>query len=283
MTHNISAATFIRDNIKGAFCLFESMASLLPLVSDMHIIDMGSTDGTLEILKKLTGNPKIILHESRFSKVDAGAFADAANECVKSWFQGVGIFWQADEIWHPNVIKMLDTKLSNGVVKQAFWRYQLRDNFQKMKWFPHPVYRLGLKNSFNFTGDGMNADGVFGVDVCSDYNMGWFTKWGEMPELSIPVEQMVMDVSMVGGFRDNIPDRRNLHAPMWHESNHIEGKEPGQWHRDALANPDWQKETTPFDIPPIMRWHVGRVKYDIRPELIEALLSNNTDRLVYGG
>jgi len=36
-----------------------------------------------------------------------------------------------------------------------------------------------------------------------------------------------------------------------------------------LRDSRWTWTTTPFRLPEIMKWHVGRVKYDVRPELVE--------------
>lgn len=281
----ISSGTFIRDTIKGAFCLFESMASWLPLVDEMIIIDLGSTDGTLDIMKEIaSANRKIKLYQSQFSCLDAKAFADAANQVVDLWSHEVGIFWQADEIPHERVVaKLLSVDLEERK-NLAFWRYQLRENFQKIKWYPHPVHRLGTK-SMKFVGDGMNSDGVFGVDVFSlyDHNMGWFTKWGsdfaDNPT-DLPTDEMLLDVSLIGAFRDNIVERRALHAPMWHEQPTIEGIPADVWKQRELYNFNWTIIDTKFNIPHIMKHHLGYTRYEVRPELIEALKNDNTYGMV---
>lgn len=276
----ISGSTFIRNNSAG-FCLWESMASFLPLVDELIVIDLGSTDGTLEILRDIAQvNSKIKLYGGQFSCIDAKAFADAANQCVELWSNPVGIFWQADEIPHPKMLKLLRYRIEQGVENLAFWRYQLKTNFQAMKWFPHPVHRLGRKGEYRSIGDGMNTDKVFGIDVCSTYDMGWFTKWGTMDQMTIPVEEMVLDVSMTGAFRDNIPERRRLHSPMWHENNDIEGTPMSEWIAREANNPDWTKSYTSFNIPPIMNWHVGKTRYEVRPELISAIKNNGVERIL---
>lgn len=91
---------------------------------------------------------------------------------------------------------------------------------------------------------------------------------------------MIMDVSLVGGFRDNIIERRILHAPFWHEEPTIEGKPASEWKKFALNNPDWTKTESPYNLPPIMRWHVGKTRYELRPELLEALKHNTTEGIV---
>src|SRR6185503_20776882 len=84
MTYAVSACCFIRNNSVG-FCLYESMASLLPYVSQMLILDLGSDDGTLEILHSIhRSNPKVdIVTLSEFPYEDAGVFATLANQLVE--------------------------------------------------------------------------------------------------------------------------------------------------------------------------------------------------------
>jgi len=277
---DISAATFIRDNIVGAFCLFESMASLLPLVDDMTILDVGSTDGTLEILDAISAaNPKVRVKRTHFSKVDAGAFADIANECVASWDHEHGIFWQADEIWHEHLLKMTEQELAKGNFDMTFWRYQLKENFQLMKWPPHLVHRVGTKGNFTFVDDGMNTARHFEPQVCSTYNAGWFIRWGDEFKSDytiLPTHEMILDVSAIGGFLDNIRKKRELHAPMWHENPNVEGSALEPWYRREVNNVNWVAPSIPFNIPRIMHYHVGRKTYTVRPGLIEALKSGNT-------
>ena len=285
MTYPISGCTFIRDTIVGAFCLFESMASLLPFVDDMHILDLGSTDGTKELVQEIAdANPRVSLWHGQFSKIDAGAFADAANDCIALVGHDNVLFWQADEIWHEDLLLRMEERFKNGEFDLSFWRYQLRDNFQKMKWPPHPVHRVGYRKEgkFNFVNDGMNSDRTWDARLCSEYDGGYFLKWGQMDPLTIPVNDMIMDVSLVGAFRENIVRRRQLHAPMWHEPPTIEGMDADRWYKAALENPDWTKQDTPYDIPAIMRWHVGRVQYSVRPDLIEALKADTTREYIYG-
>jgi glycosyltransferase involved in cell wall biosynthesis len=282
--HNISASTFIRNTLEGAFCLFESMASFLPFVDDMTIVDLGSTDGTLQILEEIArANPRVRVVNSRFSRIDAGAFADVANECVGHWKHEHGLFWQADEIWHQDLLSIMDEKLSRGMFDMIFWRYQLKENFQVMKWPPHPIHRVGTKGMFHFVDDGMNTDRTWDAKICSSWDMGWFIKWGDEFKHNyptLPTNQMVLDVSAIGGFLENIVRKRTLHAPMWHEKPNIDGEPVGRWYARERNNPNWNKTETPFNIPHIMRWHVSRPTYDLRAALLDALKADNTKEII---
>jgi len=192
------------------------------------------------------------------------------------------LYHQADEVPHPDLLKLMAERFSRGEYDLSFWRVQYRDNFQKVKWFPHLVHRVGMKEQFNFVNDGMSTDRTWSVPLCSDYGGEFFPKWGQMGNEGIKpyVHQMLMDVSMVGGFLENIPTRRALHAPFWHEEPHIEGLPASQWMERERKNPAWTKTESPFDLPPIMRWHVGKVRYELRPELFKALKEDRTRDLL---
>lgn len=286
--YNVSAVTFIKDTMKGAFCLFESMASFLPFVSDMVVLDLGSTDGTLEYLNEIAkNNSRVRIAHGSFTRNDASAFADVANQCVSLATHSNVLFWQADEIWHEELLLRMEDHFKRGIFDMSFWRFQLKENFQVMKWLPHPIHRVGPKDNFNFVDDGMNTDRAYGVTMCSDYNMGYFTKWGEVygtgpKSYTLPTEQMVLDVSKSGGFIDNIRDRAVLHAPMWGTGKaEVDGTEINAWLRQQSGNPNWKKYDTPYIIPNIMRWHLGQPRYRLRDELFDAL-KNDTTRGMLG-
>ena len=155
-----------------------------------------------------------------------------------------------------------------------------------MKWPPHAVHRLGTRHNgkFHFVDDGMNTDRQWEPPVCSEYDMGWFIKWGEQFKedyTKLPTHEMVMDVSANGGFLDNIIEKRTMHAPMWHEQPNVDGTDVNAWVNDQRNNPNWHHTTTGFNIPHIMKWHVGRTTYSVRPNLIEALKYNKTEEMLH--
>jgi len=281
----ISGCSFISNCIDGAFVLFESMAGILALCDEYVVMDLGSTDGTLGLLERIASeNPRVKLKRGTWPSTDANAFAVLANDLMHHHCQyPVCWYHQADEVWHENLLRMARDRFDAGEKDLRFWRIQYRDNFQRVKWFPHFVHRVGEKGArFNFVGDGMNTDRYLEPPVCSDYGGEYFMRWGEMGQEGIKpyTAQMVLDVSLVGGFRDNIVERRALHAPFWHEEPHVEGKPASVWYRDALANPDWTREESPYDVPAVMRWHVGKTRYEVRPELVEALCEDRTGQYV---
>jgi len=275
----VSGCTIIRDAMTGAFCLFESMATMLPLVDDMHVMDMGSTDRTLDLLYEIAfANKRIHIHEKKYVWENPIVLANASNDVITLAQHDNVLFWQADEIWHENLVQSMFNMFALDLYNMIFWRYQLRDNFQKMHWLPHLVHRVGNRKNgmFEFVGDGMNTKHIIDVKVCGGHHGGW-PQWSGKDPISIlpaniPTQDMILDVCSLGAFRDNLLDRRRLHFPLWGESHFtIEGVNPDDWQRNAMANEDWTKTTTPFSIPKIMMYHVGKTRYHVRPELIETL------------
>ena len=223
-------------------------------------------------------NKRIRLEQGEFPTVDAGVFATLANELVAACRNDTVLYYQADEVFHEDLLALLSARLDREADDLSFWRIQYRDNFQRVKWFPQLVHRLGHKGAFNFTGDGMNTDRTWDAKICSDYGGEYFPKWGEMGQEGVKsyTNQMILDVSLVGGFRDNIVERRRKHAPFWHEPPTVEGKPADQWEAEAKANPDWTKPTSPYNLPTIMRWHVGKTRYELQPGLFQALKYDKT-------
>lgn len=293
MSYPVSACCFIRNNSVG-FCLYESLAGLMNLASEIVIMDLGSTDGTIDTLVDIANhNPKVkVILEAGFPETDAGVFATLANELIDWCKYDNVIYWQADEIWHEDLLRLMAQRFERGEFDLSFWRIQYANNFQYPKWYPHLVHHVGQKGRFNFVGDGMTTDRTWDAKICSNYGGEMFPKWGELGREGIKpyVNEMITDVSLIGGFRDNIPDRRRLHAPFWHEEplipyyDYVTRQQPqmseSEWLKTAMADPDWTKTESPYNLPKILRYHVGQVKYQLRPELLQALKEDNTRELV---
>ena len=300
MSYNLSACCFIRNTFTGAFMLPESMTQLLPLVDEMIIVDYGSTDDTREFLKEVSfHNKKVKIYlEHSFpldenGQLDASVFAKIANDLVSLCSNDRILYWQSDEIWHEDLVRLMRQRFEQGDFDLSFWRIQYANNFQYVKWFPHLVHRVSIKgsnlsenkNNFEFTGDGMNTDRVWDAKICSNFGGEMFPKWGELGQQGIVpyTHEMITDISLIGAFRDNIGDRRRMHAPFWHEEptipffTYVDGKvnqvslPESEWYARMNDNPDWTKTESPYNLPDILKWHVGRVKYELRQELLEQL------------
>jgi len=300
----LSICTFIRDNNAGAFGLWESMATLTPLADEFIVWDMGSTDGTWETLQGMN-NPKLKIEQHDFpinpvtNLIDAGSFAEIPNAMIPTCKNDLVMYYQADEIFHENLIKMLIERLKKPVTKGlSFWRYQLQTNFQEIKWFPHIVHRIDFKDRFVFVDDGMNSGRAYDAELLSNYGASWFLRWGseysrgrkepiddegnpyiygtkykEIQEgkypYEMPTNEMILDISSVGGFLNNIKRKAKMHAPLWRtssESLSINGvqKNLDSWYDEEKKKEEWYREETLFDIPAIMYPLLGKLDYPVK-------------------
>jgi hypothetical protein len=294
------------------------MATLMPLCDEFVVWDYGSTDGTYEALKDLASKqPKLKLERhAQFpinhvtNRIDSGSFAEIPNAMIPTCKNDVVMYYQADEIWHENLVEMMAKRLEDlkDFKGLSFWRYQLRDNFQKIKWLPHIVHRVDYKDRFTFVDDGMNTNRTNDAELLSAYDGGWFTKWGEEfnkgesypvdgngnPYIygehkkyvdkgdypyNMPTHEMILDISSIGGFLENIKRKRENHAPHWLETGDtisIGGIKVStkDWYNEQKSNPDWTKTDTPFNIPDIMKPLLGKTTYPVRQELLDKIVNS---------
>lgn len=284
---NVSATTFIRNAFKGGFPVFESMATMLWLpIDEFVILDMGSDDGTHEILEKIAiANDRVRLVNAKWSRMDASAFADVANECVKACHTDNVLFYQADEVWHPALLPLIEEKWIQDEYDLSFWRIQLKTNFQEIKWWPHIIHRCIVKGESTYIGDGMNTDRTWDAKLVYDkYDAGWFTLWsdkfGSRPE-TLPWEEFVFDIH--ASFDLNMVEWKKLHAPFWHEPDDvIDGMRRDAWLKLLAEEQRLANTTTPYRLPPILEDCVGMGSYKLREELLEALLQDKSWALVEG-
>jgi glycosyltransferase involved in cell wall biosynthesis len=280
MSYNLSGCVFVRNTFEGAFCLFESMHQLLPLCDEFIVMDLGSTDGTLEVLKEIeAANYKVRVVEGRFHFYDANVFAVLANDLIAMCNYDSVLYYQSDEIWHEDLVELTKQKLYEGHRDLSFWRVQLKYNFQEIKQFPQVVHRIGSKDNFTFDGDGMNSNRHFEPEMTGNWGKEHFMQWGDKYKhnpVALPTNEMILDVSLNGGFIDNVPDRRRLHLPFWHEGE-VMPMDNGEvlsinaWINLHKNKPEWYMHSTKFNIPKIMEYHLGRSRYTLRPHLLEAL------------
>jgi len=289
MIPKLSVCCFIRDNDRCGFGLWESMASLMSFADEYIIMDCGSTDGTWEILKSLASqNRKIRLAQKTFYYDDGTTnekvFAVRANDVIALARNDLVLYHQADEIFHEDLLvkmrlelKTLEDGIPEGWPGMNFWRYQLQENLQVVKWWPHAVNRLDLKSRLFHVGDGMNTNRPGDAPFVGNYGAcQWETEYKHSP-YSLPTHHMILDISATGMWLENIIDKRRAHAPHWHESPDVLYGWGGgsvnihEWMMGQKDNPNWYLPTSPFNIPAILKPMVGVQKYFPREDLLHAI------------
>lgn len=298
MPYNISACTVVKNMFNG-YPLFEAIASIMHLVDEIVILDMGSTDGTYEALVMLAEEcEKISSTQRQFPWRHAAEIADAQTTAVKMCKSDYVLFFQADEVWHENLVDQFSRIMHVGTNMDdlVFWRIQLENNLQDMKWVPHPVHRFGRKEHFVFSGNSMNTLRFREHEVRQemmpmhskfrDWPMDYVHEyardyWENLDPKNIDIyDECIFDISKNGLFLDGIVRKCEEHAVLWSEEPNVNGIPIAQWYEDALNDKKWGQLESSFPIPRIMKFHLGKREYAIRKELHDAIVNGTTQEYI---
>jgi glycosyltransferase involved in cell wall biosynthesis len=271
------------------------MITVLSVVDEFHVVDFGSTDGTLEILREIAAkNPRIKVHQRTWTKTnDSSTFADAANECCAICPTDHVLFYQADEVFHENLMRKIKEKYINGEYNLNFERIQLSHGMHVVKWLPHACVRSIDKRKYKYANDGMTVGDSGGTFMmCRNPLTGVFGNSRQFPwhqpkpglEFDgknptalnavmaevFPWDEFLVDTS--SSFRDNQAGKKELHAPFWRETANIQpGMKNEEWLRREKMNSLWERKEPSFPLPKIIQGLVGMTSYSLRPEIREAL------------
>lgn len=125
----ISGFTFVKNAIKFAYPIKESVYSLLPLVDEYVIVAGDSDDGTTELIRSWN-EPKIKIIETVWDKkrnIDGLIYSDQTNiafaACTGDWC----FYLQADEVISENDYELIITELiranNDSKVESILFRY----------------------------------------------------------------------------------------------------------------------------------------------------------------
>lgn len=250
-----SGFTFGHNLIKAGYPIVEAVRAVEDVVDEVVAVDCGSTDGTRQLLEDLGCSIVDGKWGSEAGDTLSRAF-DLHTECLHDNI----IFFEADEVW--------DTQLLNALVLHmeedhdndiAVQRIQVEQNFQRVRWYPHPVHRIFPKGSVRKYGQTTDRhhEGDPAIRTASG-TIGY-----------------IWDVTNC--FRDNWFDRVSQQAKLWNEApkyrmaplhSALSWELTEEQAREELKHPRWEAETSPLDLPPRLQRLVGTTKYT--PELTYA-------------
>jgi hypothetical protein len=294
---NVCGTTFVRNAFEGGFP-FESIIPALSITDNIIIVDMGSTDGTLELLQEVEkSNKRIKIVKSTWSTTtNPKAFADIANYCLDICPTPYTYFWQFDEILHENLAKNIRKQYEVGVYNMTMERIQITCGGHIIKWLPHSLVRSLDVKKYRFDKDGMTvADSGGCLHMCRNPATGEAHKGRQFPwhepepgkffdpknptvlnsimARVFPWDEFLVDTSSM--FRDNQISKKTLHHRFWNENNiSIDGIGADRWIKQAMANPLWESKEQTFPVPSLVRGLVGMTKYALRPEVKQSLLND---------
>ena len=263
-----SLFTYVCDVISQGYPFLEAIVNLLPLADELVIVDCDSKDGTKEFLLSLN-NPNIkIFHDKWVNGLGGRNHHKTGSMCHDVCTKDTIIFVEADEIWSESLVDSTKVELQKHN-NFRFWRYQITQNFQRVFWYPERdqlVNRIFPRGSEIMRG---------GKDIfIQDSN--------DAKSAIIISNDNGYIVDCRNCFRDNYLARENFAKTVWAEEKRSTTRmAPAHaaysWEMNQeqfqkeLQDERWLWKTTIFNIPEILKYHLGRTSYEMRPELIERL------------
>jgi len=244
----VSGFTFVHNAINSGYPISEAIWAIAPYVDEMVVVDMASTDGTLDFIAPL--GVRVIPGE--WIPGAGGACLEKAHAMHTACRGDVIWHFEGDEVFSEPLAKEVNRLIRLGHTSLAVQRLQLEQNFQRCRWYPEPVHRVFERGSAQKRG----------------HTTAQHFEFEDVLTLS-PENGYLWDFPVM--CRDNWIPRMRKQAELWgHEPkfklvrrHFLQGELTltELQAKNHLNDPIWLWKRTPFDIPRVMQAYVGRTKY----------------------
>lgn len=242
----ISAFSFVHNALESGYPIAEAIRAVESYVDEIVIVDMQSTDGTRDLLKRFG----VRILDGEWGN-EAGETLRQAHSMYIECKGDVIVHFEADEVYDDTLIRHMipHARLSDDC-HLAVYRLQLEQNFQRCRWYPEPVHRVWPRFSnarkVGHTTDQhdraflMTEKNGYLWDITNCFRDNWLNRVRKQAELRGTAPQYLM-----------VP----IHA--LHKAELTEA-EAIQW----LNAKHWTATNTPFNIPTVLKPLVGMTKYE---------------------
>lgn len=240
----ISGFTFGYNLISGGYPIVEAVGAVRPYVDEVVAVDCQSTDDTPRVLGLICDR---VVSGPAWSERN---IQHKAFDLHREYCQGdIIILFEADEVYDENLLSEIHWTLSRGHTDLGVYRIQVEQNFQRVRSYPEPVYRVFPKGGGNYQNHPMHCpEGVFILPP--DAGLLW---------------------DCAGCFRDNWLKRKENQTIVWGSPRHLmvadhftKSNEISQEEEILHLNDDhWTWKKTPLKLPKILLPLVGKTKYEV--------------------
>lgn len=260
--------TFIYNALHGAYPILESLASYLPFVDRAVVVDLGSKDGTWELLRRLTRNSRLTLVQRPWD------LNKGPSELKTAWTHhvdlcrgGVVLHVEADEVLDSRLGPAIQAAVQAGDEDLTFIRYQVEQNFQRIRWGGTPCHRIWPAGSVT--------------------RREHTTLEFERARVLSPEVGTAWDCTNC--FRDQYLDRIQQNDELWQQGTRYflipEHRAESCWAakddlQARLAEPHWLWKWTPHKIPGLVAGLLGCTRYSIREDLVELIAADDCPHMI---
>jgi len=259
----ISGFTFIHNAIKAGIPIRESINAVLPYVDEMVVIDAESNDGTRELLEQM-GSEQAVCKKYKITNtpvriIDAKWGTDGGETLKRLHAMNVEcegdtiVHFEADEVYDEGLLDNLLLHDEDIIHNYSFYRLQVEQNFQRIRWYPELVHRIFPRGTVEKVGHTTNSSGTiidpshgFIWDVTNCFRDNWVDRVEQQAELRKDTETPYPNLMRVPLHFTQRFDLVDIHHGI----------------KDSLKEDHWTWTETPLNIPDILKPLVGKTKYE---------------------
>jgi glycosyltransferase involved in cell wall biosynthesis len=226
----LAGTMFVRNGIQYDYCFMEAIESLLNLCDAVYVVDAGSNDGTLEMLKTIKSDKFNLIEMSErdwFSQKGKGRsklcfFTDIAIDAAERDGYEYNFYCQADEVIHEKSFKEIrnacflqyDAYMVSRINLWGSPYYQLDVTHDRLP-CSKEVIRLA-KTCYRSIGDAesLNVPSVntYFTEAIRLYHMGFVRDREKMVDKSINMQENIFEL---GGHDPKLDDGPVFKPQLW--------------------------------------------------------------------